>query len=113
MTPGQVYETVIEGCGDDKVKYLIVETIARAVQFTNIEKTEARKAEVAITSKGAIIGRKVTYGADESRVVTHKKFDSVQSAGTWFSKDKPEEEAILSQLKPYVEGEKKLNTYDL
>ncbi len=113
MTPGYKYETVIEGCGDEKVKYLVVDTIARAIEFTNEDKSEARKAEVAITSKGTIIGRKITYGADESRVEAHKKFDTVQSAGAWFSKDKPEEDKILAQLKPYVEGEQKINTYDV
>ncbi len=108
MSPGSSYETVVDGCGKKPVKFFIIGKLAHAEDGAS-----GRKAEVAMTGQGNLLGRKVAYGADSTKVEQYKKFKDINAVGTWFSKEHAEEAKVLTQLKVFAEGKQKLPTFDV
>lgn len=116
MTEGNTYETKVEGCGEEPVKFIVAKQLTSETHENEESGETDRKVEVAVTGKGTLIGRKVEYSDEDGnpgKKETHKKFADLHQVGAWMDKDKPEEAAALDDLKGFLENGEKLDDLDV
>ncbi len=99
MRAHNFYTAKVSGCGKKPIQFHVVEALASAV--FEPKKGQPRKAELAVTADGMIVGRKVVYKKavmGDKKLEQYKKFNNLNVAKKWFSKSKREERTVLEAI---------------
>jgi hypothetical protein len=111
MRANNFYVAKVNGCGKRPIEFSIAEVLAGAV--FEPKKGQPRKAELAVTGQGMIVGRKVVYSKQvngHKKIEQYKKFANLMAAKKWFSTSKREEREVLSVINAQLTADALIST---